>query len=108
MTELKKTIYLSESQIEAIKKGSNGSFTKRIITLAFIGLEAEEVVREIEEDLIFGEENDWTVKDRIKDLVHKGYLYEKEKEPKIDFTRALGFFNTMYKKKYPTKSLPCA
>lgn len=107
MTELRKTVYLNQDHFEAIMKGTHNSFTKRIIHLAFIGLIAEEIVTEVENEVVFNEESDTTVKERVKDLVHKGYLYEQNKEPKIGFAQALGYFNAMYKKKNPDKSIPC-
>ena len=108
MTGLKKTIYLSEEQSQTIMEKSLESFTKRIANMALVGIKAEDIVRNTDkEELIFIENNEELI-NRVADLMNKGLLYEQEKEPKIDFTKALGFFNTMYKKKYPNKSLPCA
>lgn len=42
---------------------------------------------------------------RIIDLVNKGLQYEKSPE-KVNFTKALGYFNAMYKKRFPDKELP--
>ena len=107
MTELKKTIYLSEEQSQAIMEKSLESFTKRITNMALVGIRAEEVLKKAEDEILCFESNEDLI-NRVVDLMNKGLLYEQEKEPKIDFTRALGFFNTMYKKRYPHNSLPCA
>ena len=42
---------------------------------------------------------------RIIDLVNKGLQYETSPE-KVNFTKALGYFNAMYKKKFPNRELP--
>lgn len=107
MEELRKTVYLRKDQFEVLMENTRSSFTKRIIDLAFIGLVAEDIVHEVEKEVFFSEEHDCTVEERVKELVNKGYLYEKEKEPKIDFTIALKYLNTIYKKKHPDKPLPC-
>ena len=107
MTELKKTIYVSEEQSQTIMEKSLESFTKRITHMALVGIKAEDVLKKAEDEFLCFDSNEELI-NRVADLMNKGLLYEQEKEPKIDFTKALGFFNTMYKKKYPNKSLPCA
>ena len=103
---MQKTIYVTEEQQQQIMKDSRGlSFTKRIVELAIIGAIVEDEINEIEEEL-FWSDSELTVQSRLKDLIKKGYLYEQNKEPKITFKHALGFFNNMYRKKYPYEQLP--
>ena len=89
-----RTIYFTEEQEQALMQNAQGkSFTKRIIELAMLGASIEQVV---------GAES----QQRVAELLNKGYLYEQDKEPKVNLKLALGYFNNMYRKKYPNEPLP--
>ena len=89
-----KSIYITEEQEEFIMQNAHGmSFTKRIVELAMFGASIEQLV---------GAES----QQRATELLNKGYLYEQDKEPKVNLKLALGYFNNMYRKKYPNEPLP--
>ena len=91
---MQKTIYVTDEQAQEImSKSKIKSFTKRIVELALLGATIEDIVNN-------------ESKERVTELLNKGYLYEQNKEPKITLNHALGFFNNMYRKKFPNEPLP--
>ena len=91
---MQKTVYVTEEQMQKIMaKGDSKSFTKRIVELALLGATVE--------DIINNESSE-----RVTELINKGYLYEQSREPKVNLKLALGYFNSMYRKKYPNEPLP--
>ena len=91
---MQKTIYVTDEQAQEIMaKSKIKSFTKRIVELALLGATIEDIINN-------------ESKERVTELLNKGYLYEQNKEPKITLKHALGFFNNMYRKKFPNEPLP--
>jgi hypothetical protein len=108
MAQKRKTIYVTEEQEKTIMKNAfmGSSFTKRLVHLALVGAGVEKMLDKVATDDIFNENFDTSVYDRVKELIRKGYLYEEEKEPQVSFEKALGYFNAVFKKKYPNRLLP--
>ena len=103
MNELKKTIYVTAGEEKELMENSNRSFTQRILELSKLGLITERIVQE---DKIIISKDIEKFSYRINDLIEKGLVYEKNKGDKVSFEQALGYFNKVYKKKYPNKALP--
>ena len=104
--KLKKTIYLTKNEEGKVMTNTRSSFTIRAKQLIFTGLNVEKILEKISDDLLFDDDFTGDIYDRLKELINKGYEYEKNKEHRTTIEEALGYFNWQYKKKYPKNDLP--